>query len=53
MPTPQEAGNGWNVTIQNTPESIQVLTIETSPSVQLSRSETRRFITDGNSWYFI
>jgi hypothetical protein len=53
MPTPEEAGNGWNVTIQNIPGSFQVLTVLTSPSVQLSQSQTRRFMTDGISWYFI
>jgi hypothetical protein len=53
LPTPAEAGSGWNVTIQNVPASLQVLVIETTPQVTLSRNQTQRFITDGISWFFI
>jgi hypothetical protein len=53
LPTPAEAGSGWNVTIQNVPASLQVLLIETTPQVTLSRNQTQRFITDGISWFFI
>jgi hypothetical protein len=53
LPTPSQAGEGWNVTIQNTSNSLQTFTILTTPTQVLSRSQTLRIFSDGSSWYFI
>lgn len=53
LPTPAEAGSGWNVVIQNTPVSNQVITVQTPTLQPLSAGNTVKLYTDGLSWYFI
>jgi hypothetical protein len=53
LPTASEAGTGWNVTVQNTSDSLQTFTILTTPAQILSRGQTLRIFSDGSSWYFI
>jgi hypothetical protein len=53
LPSPATAGNGWNVTIQNSQNSLQYITILTTPSKQISPGITTKFLTDGISFYFV
>jgi hypothetical protein len=53
LPPPALAGNGWNISIQNTASSSQFITVLTTPSKQVNPGQTTRFLTDGISYYFI
>lgn len=53
LPPPEQAGSGWNISIQNTGSSSQFITVLTTPNKQISPGTTTKFLTDGISFYFI
>ena len=53
IPTPAQAGNGWNITIQNQAASSQNIQVNSTPPKTLAPGTTTRFLSDGISMYFI
>jgi hypothetical protein len=53
IPTPSQAGNGWNVLIQNQAASSQNIQVNSTPPKILAPGTTTRFLSDGVSMYFI